>query len=167
MKKPAMNIPSPRHLRAQRAFTLVEVSVAIGVVSFAMIAMLGLIPVGLTTFQEASTLSVRAQIVQSITSEIGRSDSAHIKLIARPVGSSDQDLGFRYYDNEGNKLESKTDPKRVYTALVETDTLDQLSSLDVNENSGQRVTIKVTNIRTEKAGGVNAEVTYPIIVPNT
>src|SRR5687768_5119038 len=64
--------------RFRQGFTLVEVTLAIGVVSFAMIAMLGLLPVGLTTFQEASTLSVRSQIAQALASEVGRTDYANV-----------------------------------------------------------------------------------------
>jgi uncharacterized protein (TIGR02598 family) len=154
-----MNYQSPRHSRrpaaARRAgFTLVEVTVAIGIVAFAMIGMLGLLPVGLTTFQEASTTSIRAQIVQAITSDIARSDSSNIST------------GTHYFDNEGNSLETNG-PKTVYTAVVNAADLVELANLGVSKESGRRVTIKVTNIRTQKAGGPNAEVTYPIIVPTT
>lgn len=150
MRAPLFSRPN-RHLGA---FTLVEVSISIGVVAFAMIAMLGLIPVGLTTFQEASTLSVRSQIVQAISNEIARSDSANIQ-------------GRDYFfDNEGNVLE-ENQPGRIYTATVTVDTLARLENLGVNRNAGQRVIINIKNVRTENTAGPNAEMSYPIIIPNT
>jgi uncharacterized protein (TIGR02598 family) len=47
-------------------FSLVEVSVALGIVSFAVIAILGLIPSGLNTLKDSNGETVRAQIVRSI-----------------------------------------------------------------------------------------------------
>jgi uncharacterized protein (TIGR02598 family) len=47
-------------------FSLVEVVVALGIVSFAVIAILGLIPSGLNTLKDSTGETVRAQIVRSI-----------------------------------------------------------------------------------------------------
>lgn len=47
-------------------FSLVEVCVALGIVSFAVIAILGLIPSGLNTLKDSTAETVRAQIVRSI-----------------------------------------------------------------------------------------------------
>jgi uncharacterized protein (TIGR02598 family) len=142
----------PSRFRRASGFTLVEISISIGVVAFAMIAMLGLLPVGLTTFQEASTLSVRSQIVQAISNEIARSDSTNIAATEY------------YFDNEGNRLEAGQ-VGRVYTASVSVANLDE--ALGLNEDAGQRVIITVRNLRTQNTGGPDAELSYPIIIPNT
>ena len=47
-------------------FSLVEVSVALGLVSFAVVAILGLIPSGLNTLKDSTAETVRSQIVRSI-----------------------------------------------------------------------------------------------------
>ena len=47
-------------------FSLVEVVIALGIVSFAVIAILGLIPSGLNTLKDSTAETVRAQIVRSI-----------------------------------------------------------------------------------------------------
>jgi len=47
-------------------FSLVEVSVALGLVSFAVVAILGLIPSGLNTLKDSTAETIRSQIVRSI-----------------------------------------------------------------------------------------------------
>lgn len=49
-----------------QGFSLIEVVVALGIVSFAVIAILGLIPTGLNTLKDSNAETVRAQIVRSI-----------------------------------------------------------------------------------------------------
>lgn len=48
------------------AFSLVEVILALGVVSFAVMAILGLLPTGLSTLRASMNQTVEAQIVRSI-----------------------------------------------------------------------------------------------------
>jgi len=62
--KHALLLPSFR-----QAFSLVEVTIAIGVVSFSLLAIMGLVPVGLTTLRSAMDQTVESQIVQSIGSQ--------------------------------------------------------------------------------------------------
>lgn len=138
------------------AFTLVEVTLALGIVVFAMTAMLGLLPVGLTTFQEAATLSVRSQVVQAVASEIARADSANVT--AR----------IYFFDNEGNALSAESDPRRVYTATVQVESLATLSPLGVSANSGRRVIISVERHQGKGTGtGAGSVIDYPLIIPNT
>ena len=59
-----------RDPRAARAFTLVEVAFAIGVVAFAFLPILGLIPTGMSVFQQANNTSLTAQIVQRVANDV-------------------------------------------------------------------------------------------------
>jgi len=61
---------SPKSLRPLAAFSLIETTLAIGVVAFALVAMLGLMPVGLTSFRQAMDASTSSRIVQRVTSEL-------------------------------------------------------------------------------------------------
>jgi len=54
--------------RKERAFTLVEVAIAFAVLAFAMITLLGLLPLALTTFRETKRDTMHANILQYITS---------------------------------------------------------------------------------------------------
>ncbi len=63
-----------RGARARRAFSLVEVTIAIGIVAFAFVALVGVLPVGLQTFRRAVDASVSAQITQRIINDIQQTD---------------------------------------------------------------------------------------------
>lgn len=64
---------------ASKAFSLVEVVLAIGIVSFAMVSILGLIPVGLHTFRSAMDLSVEAGIAQKLVADVQRTDFQNLQ----------------------------------------------------------------------------------------
>ncbi len=66
-----MKSPSPVDLRPLNGgFSLVEIVLAIGITSFALIATLGLLPVGLNTLRESSTQTAVANISQYIRGEL-------------------------------------------------------------------------------------------------
>jgi len=60
--------------KRQSGFSLVEVVLAVGVISFAFVAILGLLPAGLTQFRQAMDNSVASQIAQRIILEAQQSD---------------------------------------------------------------------------------------------
>ena len=66
----AFRAPSPN----VRAFSLVEVVLAVGVIAFAFVAILGLIPAGMSQFRQATDTSVCAQIAQRIINESQETD---------------------------------------------------------------------------------------------
>ncbi len=51
------------------AFSLVEIIIALGLVTFAVTAMVGLLPVGLTSLNQSMNQTVEAQILRSISSQ--------------------------------------------------------------------------------------------------
>jgi len=57
-----------------RAFSLIEVVLAVGVVAFAFVAIMGLIPAGMSQFRQAIDTSVCAQIAQRIINESQETD---------------------------------------------------------------------------------------------
>jgi uncharacterized protein (TIGR02598 family) len=54
---------------SRRAFSLVEVSLALAVVSIALLSVMGLMPVGLNTMREAMDQTAEAQILRRISGE--------------------------------------------------------------------------------------------------
>jgi len=82
MKKPSPSSP---------AFSLIEVTLALGVISFALIGVLGLIPVGMATFRKAVDLSVGSQIVQQVVSDVQQT----------AFSSLGQSHPLRYFDDQG------------------------------------------------------------------
>lgn len=140
---PAMNMRLPNLRKARTArggFTLVEVVLSIGVVSFVLVSMMGLLPVGMATQRQATSNMVESQIVQSLTNEILLTDFANLK---------NQTLS---YDREGKLLSSNgasTDPQSLYDVTVTLQTLDNLQNCPVNlktaKDEAYNVAIAVQN----------------------
>ena len=64
-----MTSPQKIQNRSCAAFSLVEVIIALGLVTFAVTAMVGLLPVGLTSLNQSMNQTVEAQILRSISSQ--------------------------------------------------------------------------------------------------
>jgi hypothetical protein len=106
--------PSPESLAKPRsaAFSLVEVVLAVGVISFAFVAILGLLPAGLTQFRQAMDNSVGAQIAQRVILECQQTDFdtlTNTTATTTPVAGYYFPLAingktFRCFDEQGNEI---------------------------------------------------------------
>jgi uncharacterized protein (TIGR02598 family) len=98
-------------------FSLVEVALAIGIVAFAFVALMSLLPAGLTTFRRALDISICTQIAQRIVSEAQQADFDVLTDKANlPSSSPGKDYSFRmrrpgtaetwvrYFDEQGNEI---------------------------------------------------------------
>jgi uncharacterized protein (TIGR02598 family) len=92
------------------AFSLVEITLAIGIVAFAFVALLGLVPVGLSSFRQSLDTSVRSQIVQRLATEAQQTD---FDLLSKLEGTA------RYFDDEGTALLPADRSKSIYTVRIE------------------------------------------------
>ncbi len=63
-----------RRSRSTAGFSLVEVVIALGVVAFALIPLMGLVPMGLSTSRLAIDTTVEAQIIQYMTDQAQQSN---------------------------------------------------------------------------------------------
>ena len=79
-----------------KAFSLVEVALALGIVSIALVPLLGLLPVGLSTFRSSIDTNVFSQVVEKLGNEAQLSEFDG-------VTSS----GLRYFDEQGNEVSQK------------------------------------------------------------
>lgn len=92
------------------AFSLVEVTLALGIMSFALVGLIGLLPVGLSTFRSAMDNSISTQISQRLLNEAGQTDFD--QLLATPQT-------VRYFDDQGNELTAANKARAIYhTNLV-------------------------------------------------
>lgn len=64
------------HLR--RAFSLVEVTLALGIVSVSLLALIGLLPAGLGVLRESMEETARANIVQRVSAGLATADFASL-----------------------------------------------------------------------------------------
>jgi uncharacterized protein (TIGR02598 family) len=111
-----MNLDSHAQSRAARdsrpyllrnlAFSLVEVTLALGLVSFALIASMGLISIGLNSAKESVDDTVTSLIFQVVSIRV------------RGEKLQNTNLGPYYFDQDGLPLESATDKAAYFQATV-------------------------------------------------
>lgn len=122
---------------------------SIGVVSFAMVGILGLVPVGLSSFRSALNLTVEAEIVQGVAGEIQRTD--YRKLAASNF----------YFDDQGAPVSGSNHSDHVYSVEVQAPQALDASGL-VSPNAAKTIVLAVKN-RTRPAE-TNL---FSVIVPYT
>gem|GEM_PF-2376117 len=94
-----------RRFRKTHAFSLIEVTLALGIVSFGLLVAVGMVPVGLKSLRESMDDSVKTQIIQEITG----------KLLIIPYGKIDDYISSGpYYFTEEGILQSGKDTATVY-----------------------------------------------------
>ncbi len=81
-------------------FSLVEVTLALGIVAFSLLTLVGLIPMGLTTFHKAINTSVSSQIVQQVVTDVQQTDFSQF-TVQNPL---------RYFDDQGNQIGTVANP---------------------------------------------------------
>lgn len=87
--------------KQQEGFSLVEISAALGIVSFAFVALLGLMANGLGQFREAMDTTVTAQIAARM---INDAQQAEFSELVNPDDSSSEEVVIRYFDEHGNEI---------------------------------------------------------------
>jgi len=80
-------------------FTLVEVTLAIGIISFAFVAMFGMLPVGLNVSRQAMDTTIEAQIVQQMKTQALQTDFSQLSELGKPGDEL-------YFDDQGKAVEA-------------------------------------------------------------
>jgi len=87
-------------------FSLIEVVMAIGVVAFALVALLGLLPTGLKTFKSTMNTAVGSQIAERVFNDMQVTDWTNL------VSTN------RYYDEQGSELSNSNALNCIYWVQV-------------------------------------------------
>lgn len=101
-------------------FSLIEVAIAVGILAVALVALLGLMPGGMSNFRKAMDTSVTAQIAQRIMHDLGQAEfNELIDLPNLPKDQSGKSYcpinysfraptisapALRYFDEQGGEL---------------------------------------------------------------
>jgi uncharacterized protein (TIGR02598 family) len=144
----APNLASRHGRRRKRcaAFSLIEIALALGVLSFGFLATFGLIPVGMGTFRQAMDTSIGSEIVQRVLNDARQTDFNDLILASGSNGKS-----FRYFDNQGNELQTANSGVAPAGAIYEVNTrINPTTALPVTSGSNSlttlvTVTIQITN----------------------
>lgn len=151
-----MSFP-PKYLQAfksrqtrQLGFSLVEMTLAIGIVAFGLVSMLGLLPAGLQVFRKAMDLTLETQMVQHIVGDAGQ-------LVFQDL--PDLENRTYYFDETGTVVDSN-DNHKLYSAAVAVDMNSQLPGSTAN---GGLAMLTISFSRANSAGSTAAQgqfVTY-------
>ncbi len=106
-------IPSARMPRSTAAFSLVEVTLAIGIIAFAFVALFGLLPTGLTTFRSAIDTANETWITQSFNSMVQTTDFKHIRDL-----SFEESREIYYFDEQGKLTDTKQHPSATEEVIA-------------------------------------------------
>jgi len=107
-------------VKTQAAFSLVEVTLAIGIVAIGIIPIFGLIPTGLNTFHKAIDTSVGSQIAQRLINEAQQTDFTTLTGAnsGRFVQTSSNSSTLRYFDEQGTELTGASTSSAIYRTQV-------------------------------------------------
>ncbi len=151
------------HLSKKRSqgFNLIEVTVALAVISFSCTCLLGLLPASMSAYHQAMGNTVEAEIVQSISNDLALNKFSTLSGYA----SAPTTIPTYYYDNEGGILPGTTG--HIYQATF---TLTQITSANSPANidpatgpvGGYLVTVSITNTTM----GASAPHTYSFVLAN-
>lgn len=127
-----MNFPSKAHAVQTRAFSLVEVAVAIGIIAFALLSVAGLFPSGMKTLRSSMDSTTEGQIVQYMASSYAVSSFTNLQQVAP-----------KFFDGGGRNLTNSADENiryRVETRATAA-TLPDGSSFSTNDALCLQITV--------------------------
>jgi len=135
--------------RPDTGFSLVEVVIALGIVSFAVLAIVGMMPMALKSAQESMRETDSTLIAQRIFSEL-RTSSGGNRSVSKDTNSSTQTLLLTAHNSTNNFLAFKQDGRvltNATTAPANAD-YDFYAQISVFTNTGvsnlSRVQIDIT-----------------------
>jgi len=153
-------------LKRNAALTLVEVVLAIGIIPFAFIPLIGMLPVGIDMSRQAIDTTVQSQIVQQLTTEALQTDFSNLSTLA-----SNSTRKPYYFDDQGNKVSDDNAAGSIYTAAISASTNTALPG-SVTTQKLSTVTICVLNTKSNRTSSL-ADLTlnpdakkYVVLIPD-
>ena len=143
-----------RRIRRGRAFSLIEVVLSLGIVSFAMVGLLGLLPVGLNTSRQAIDVTIQSQMAQTLRNQIQLGGLSGVEQWAGQ---------HFYFDNQGLQVAGATAPTRVYTVQTTvTNVLEQDKTATAAALPAAIARLVLVTVTSSAAAGTTN--VFPIIV---
>ena len=130
-------LPQPLNAPRQRtrAFSLIEVVLALGVVSFSLIGIFGLLLSGMTTFHRSIDQTVQSQIAQQVINNAQLTSYATL---------TSQGNFTTNYDENGNGV-AATDPTSIYTVSVSLTNLATSLTASIPPTAGTNLVMQIWN----------------------
>jgi len=93
-------------MNRRAAFSLVEVVLSLGIVSFAFVGLLGLLPIGLNTFNNSIDATVESQIAQGVLAEVKQAKFSQLSTLNAGSASVMTPTPGFYFDDQGKPVTS-------------------------------------------------------------
>ena len=143
--------------RKEAGFSLVEVSLAIGIIAFAFVALFGLLPTGMNVMRASMDIANETWIMQNLNSMV---QVTPWKSIVEP-GSGFQSEVY-YFDEEGRLVDTKSKPsqgtgdaeRRLYAVKLLVDTVENPAegvSTGLDLDGARRIVAAFGNYTSPKA----------------
>jgi len=100
-----------------RGFSLIEVTLALGIVAFGVLAIVALLPTGLSLARESSDETVAVNVLSALAADIANSSGRTNLSFLYGVSLEEVGVGSRFFDEEGRLLGASSDPSAVYKAV--------------------------------------------------
>jgi len=111
-----------------RAFSMIEVTMALGIAVFGIITIFALLPTGLNLTRESSAQCLAVNILTGLASDIRNSDgAASTKVFKIPLGSVGS--GVIYFDESGLSLDAIPSAAAIYKAEWSVQPLDAANAI--------------------------------------
>jgi uncharacterized protein (TIGR02598 family) len=105
----------------RNGFSLIEVAISLAIMAFTCVSLMGLIPIGLTSFHQAMGSTIEADIVQDLTNDMLLANFSNLNQYSYANSTTPANQTY-YYNNEGSPLPVTTPGAvpagTVYTAVV-------------------------------------------------
>lgn len=118
-----IHLPRPK---GPRGFSLVEVTLALGIAALGIIAVLGLMPQGLEMSRKTGEMTAHKQITQQIVSDLEQRNWASLATAGSVI--------TEYYDDQGAKTTSSS-PTQAFIAKYQVQPLTGGASLPLGSSS--------------------------------
>lgn len=141
--------------RSSQGFSLVEVTLAVGIVAVAFLGIFALLPTGMNIFRQAMDATVGSQIIQRVLNEAQQSDFD--ALIAGSTGATNETIlaknaldpakgPVRWFDDQANELTSATNAVyHVLTRVTPATAMPKTGTSTSDNTSLATVTVQVAN----------------------
>lgn len=119
--RPALRRRRPSFCKSRSAFSLIEVVLAIGVLSFSFLVLFNMIPVGLGMMSSSIDSTIGMQIVQRVTTLARQAKFSELAKLDKNTGTDARgEKADFFFDDQGNEVDAAavTAKRYVYTAAV-------------------------------------------------
>jgi len=99
-------------LRSVTAFSLVEVTLALGIAAFCLIAVFGLMPVGVQTNRNATSQTAATNIMAAVVADLRATPTTTNTSSQFTISFGTNGTQTRYFDGSGTASISRTDNSR-------------------------------------------------------